>query len=229
VNSAGELLDRLNVKVSGIHNFEANPVMASDGSNFLVLWQTGRLRLNNCQEYPEECIPIKLVSDISGARLNSKGQLLDQKSFPVTFDRQDQSGVSVAWNGENFLSVWDGSAPTGISAAWINSAGVTRNQRAIPLYSSGHNEQAPTIIWNGSFFFLSWRSVHDDKARIEGIRLSKEGVPLDSSFITINDSRTKGDPAKVAWANSVFMVVWAEYVGNSGFDNIYGALLHFSE
>src|SRR5206468_1619647 len=70
---------------------QLTPAVASDGTNYLVVWQDAR-EVN--------------ASDIYAARLRQDGNVLEPNGFPVSADTNGQYEPDVAFDGVDFLVVW---------------------------------------------------------------------------------------------------------------------------
>ena len=70
---------------------QENPAVASDGSDFLVVWQDDR-----ASEY----------ADIVATRVSASGTVLDPEGIEICTAANTQSGPAVSSNGKGYLVVW---------------------------------------------------------------------------------------------------------------------------
>ena len=69
---------------------QIEPTIGFDGSNFIVFWTDGRDSLEQ----------------IYGARVTTSGVVLDPGGFQLIMEREEQISPSVAFDGTNYLVVW---------------------------------------------------------------------------------------------------------------------------
>ena len=98
VSTAGDVLDpfEIDIGVGGINIFGPGPTVASDGSNFLVVWNR-RISSSNY--------------DIFGARVTGGGSLLDGPpddtgGIPISTAPNSQNSPKVAFDGTRYLVAW---------------------------------------------------------------------------------------------------------------------------
>ena len=86
------------------------PQMARGGNGFLLVWEDTRTNYNNTLEGAapqggyESGTQLK---DIYAARLDAAGQLMDPTPIVVAQAPWSQTRPQVAWNGQNWLVVWN--------------------------------------------------------------------------------------------------------------------------
>ena len=92
VTPSGLVLDTAGVRISAEADDQSCPAIAFDGTRFLVVWQDRRGGLSY---------------DIYGARVSCTGVVLDSSGFVVSRATGDQVVPSIAFDGTNFLVVWE--------------------------------------------------------------------------------------------------------------------------
>ena len=118
--------------------------MAWNGTNFLVVWQDHRSGT---------------IDDIYGARVSAAGSVLDPAGIPISTAANDQLAPAVAWNGTDFLVVWE-DCRSGTNYDIYGDPGERRRQRARPRghlhLHRGEPPVAPAVAWNGTDFLVVW-------------------------------------------------------------------------
>jgi hypothetical protein len=91
VDTDGNSLDTMPLVICGANDLQERPRVASDGKNFLVVWQD----LRNGRDW-----------DVYAARITAEGKVLDPGGFLVASGAHNQAKPQIAWDGQNFLVVW---------------------------------------------------------------------------------------------------------------------------
>lgn len=169
------------------------PAMASNGSEFLLVWSDG--------------------SDLRGTRIDATGNQLDP-NLVISNATGVQEMPQVASNGTDFLVTWtDGrNADKDIYAARVTAAGVVADPNGIVVYSGAHPQDWPRVASNGTDYLVTWETNLDGtNLDVYGQRITAAGATLDGSGIPIATSTT------VEWLPSVgslggnYVVVWSEF------------------
>lgn len=95
VTADGRVLDPNGIRICSLSGIQSYPAVASDGRDFLVVWQDDR------DERSTE-------SDIYGARVTVQGVVLDPNGFRISGAIHPQYAPSVAFNGRHYLVAWLG-------------------------------------------------------------------------------------------------------------------------
>src|SRR4029077_16903400 len=88
VDATGLLLTRA---TSGVAKGQFNPAVAWDGTSYFGVWGDGRNGVD---------------SDVFGGRVDASGAVLDGRGIPISTAAGEESAPSIAWNGSEYLSVW---------------------------------------------------------------------------------------------------------------------------
>jgi hypothetical protein len=186
------------------------PAAASNGATTLVVWGDYRSGAG---------------SDIYGARVTGS-TVLDPNGVAVSTATNDQYSPSVAFNGTNWLVVWQ-DYRTGSSGdvygARVSTAGAVLDSVSTGIAISAGataDELSPRVASNGSAYLVVWqdsRNVATTSTDIYGARVSTAGAVLDASGIQVSNAATDQFYAVVAFDGTNYMVVWQD--GGGG---IYG-------
>ena len=120
----------------------------------------------------------------------------------------------MAWNGTDFLVVWQDS-PLGRHVDIYGDPGERRRQRARPRghphLHRGRRPAAPAVAWNGTDFLVVWEDYRVGFTDIYGARVSGAGTVLDPAGIPISTAAER-PVARRRWPGTArdFLVVWTD-------------------
>ncbi len=208
VAPTGDVLDNMDgFPISSGSESKFSPAVAFDGTNYLVIF--GKFSSAS-------------ASDIYGARICPSGQVLDE--FPISLSDGDQAFPSIAFDGINYMVVWEdtreGSGPslqTNVYGARITPSGTILDPSGIEIATAPGYQGDAQITFDGLNYFVVWRNVesffqYPPVSEIYGRRIKIDGTLLDSSPETdgiaiSNTALGKGDLA-VAFNGTNHFVVW---------------------
>jgi hypothetical protein len=210
VTSSGVVLDTAGIPVSTGDGGRAYPAAAFDGHNLLVVWSDGRG---------------DWYSNIYGSRVTPAGVVLDSAGVSVATAAYDQGAPAVAFDGTNYLAVWEdgrtGGAP-GICGARVTPSGVVLDPIAIPISTAESLQWQPAVAFDGQDFLVVWAGWRgEDEPDVFGARVTPAGVVLDTAAIPISIAPDEQWLPAVAFDGANFLVVWLDR--RSGDDDIRGA------
>jgi hypothetical protein len=193
-------------------------VVASDGTNHLVLWPD--LRAGRPYRYETG-----ISSDVFGARVSRAGAVLDGSGIAVSPSANRQSDPAVSFDGTNYLVVWtDGRADsTAVYAARVTPAGEMLDGAGILIASGPADRFRPAVSFDGTNHLVVWEGRRSDAegSDVYGVRVSRAGVVLGSPFV-VSFAGDGAEAPAVAFDGTNFLVVWAGHRSVTG-DGIYGA------
>ncbi len=94
VNRSGFVLDPEGIAISTAPDYQEVPVLAFDGTNYLVVWEDDR---DGWQ----------VGSNIYGTRVDRSGSVLDPEGIPISIDYDSQKYPAVIFAGAHYLIVWE--------------------------------------------------------------------------------------------------------------------------
>lgn len=146
------------------------------------------------------------------------------KPFVVTAS-STQDHAAVAFNGANYLVVWDDlrSGSYDVFGARIDPATglvLPTDIDGIAISTGIASQQLPSIASNGADFFVVWQDTRTGPAKIYGARVTGAGVVTDANGIALGGGPAAQSSPSVAWDGTNYFVVW-EDTRNAGTD-IYG-------
>ena len=164
------------------------PDVEKGNQSYLFVWEDSRTHLNEDVLYEQSQV------DIYGARMDSKGVLLDSIPIIISQSAHSQTDPEAHWNGENWLVVWQSLDinPAGtyysahIHAARVSPQGVVLDDPPIEVY---------VYPWSGSAIFAASNADSNwvvftegssaGEANIRGFRISPQGEVLNPGGVQI--------------------------------------------
>jgi hypothetical protein len=183
VSAAGAVLEPSGIAVS---NHGGDPAVASDGTNYLVVWPDSRSGTS---------------SDIYGARVSAAGAVLDGSGIAVSTADNYQMDPAVTYDGTNYLVVWaDRRSGTDwdIYGARVSAAGAVLDGSGIAVSTAANHQSHPAVAYGGTNNLVVWkdyRSATDCfeiyapcRCDVYGARVSAAGAVLDGSGLPVATS-----------------------------------------
>jgi hypothetical protein len=200
---------------------EQRPAVASNGSNYLVVWQDYRNTANN-------------GVDIYGVRVGISGGVLDLSAIPISAAGGDQILPAVAASGTGYMVVWQDYRNSAVSGAdiygtLVTSGGTVVNASGIPISTANTDQLFPAVIGNGTDYFVAWqdgRNLANSGFDIYGTRVTGAGVVQDASGLALTQAAGAQYSPALAFNGTDYLVAWSDErnLGTSGVD-IYGTRL----
>ncbi len=158
--------------------------------------------------------------------MSAAGGVLDPAGIAISTAANNQSTAAVAWNGTDFLVVWQDERPGAsnydIYGSRVSVTGTVLDPAGIPISTAANYQAGPALAWNGTNFLVVWGdqrsgSFHD----IYGARVSGGGSVLDPTGIAISTATNyQLAPVVASWSGS-FLVAWQDRRSGTDYD-IYG-------
>ncbi len=169
---------------------QRNPAAAFGKKVYLVVWSDGTRQ------------PLGKAADIYCARIEARtGRSLDPQGFPVCKAKSIQGYPAVAFDGKNFLVVWEdfrGGKDYDIYAARVTEEGKVLDPDGFLVSARPANQCRPAVAFAGGMHFVVWMDARRYPVYgIWGARVTPEGKCLDSGGIEIAaESEEKIDSLK---------------------------------
>jgi len=212
VNQSGTVIDPAGIAISTSSRWQSLPSVTFGGTNYLVTWEDQRSSI--------------YYSDVYGARISQSGTVLDPDGIPISTARDYQGYPSVAFDGINYMVVWQDRRNGGndIYGARVNQTGVVLDLDGIPVSVGAWHQMVPAVAFDGANYLVVWQyeRTHQYYTDIYCARVSPSGLVLDSAGISISTAIDYQGNAAVAFDDTNFLVVWEDYRSGSEYD-IYGA------
>lgn len=206
VDTSGEVLDSTSLFISTA--CDAQLFGSSDwcGSSYMVVWEEG--------------------GDLYGTRSDHLGNVLDSATLHVCTVTENQGRPDLTWGEENFFAVWEDfrNLNFDIYGARIDSGGTVVDASGLPIQVDPATDQRrPAIAFDGGNYLVVWQEMLDSTEanyRIEGLRVSSEGMPLDPQPLLLSQG-DKGSFPDVSFGGGTYLAVWLD----ANFWEIHGALI----
>ncbi len=210
MDQSGALLDTSGIAISTAEGDQIYPSLSFDGTNYLVVWEDHR----------------GFASDIYGARIDQEGVLLDSLGIAITTAIDQQWHPSVAFDGTNYLVVWEDQRNASFSDAYgarVNQSGIVMDSNGIAISTAEYRQSRPTVAFDGENYFVVWQDSRGILAwDIYGTRVTTSGIVLDTNDIPISVSINWQYFPALAFDGSNYLVIWQDDQ-NGYFSDIYGA------
>jgi len=152
VDTTGLVLQPDGIQICANEDDQIYPSAASDGTNYLVVWQDNLDPPNN----------------IWGARLDSSGTLIDTVAIPISLAEGDQKYPAIAFDGNDYVVVWQDNR-NGIDYD-IYGARVSTNGTVIDSFAVSNaigNQLSPDIAYSSHnqvlVVYSGWTSDYEGK------------------------------------------------------------------
>lgn len=164
-------------------------------------------------------------------RVGTDGTVLPDPGGHLQF-LGDSSGFAfdsaVAWDGEDFLVVWDESpgsptAPSDIYGARVRPDGTARERRGFPISTAPGVQRHPDVVWTGRRFLTVWEDLRTGNADIRAARVRSDTRVDDPDGLPIATASAEESTPAVAHHNSKSLIVWRSVL--EGTSSIRGARL----
>ena len=195
VSPDGRVLDSIGFPVSRAVDVQQDPVVASDGSGFLVAWedQRGGLRWN-----------------VYAARVDSTGRVLDPAGILLRGVNGDKHSPAVTYGAGSYLVSWDeyyGSR--NVVAAFVDSTGQTGE--AIEVCAAPGAQGSPAAAFGDSVFLVAWDDARNGgRSQVHAARLTASGAVLDSGGFPVLFPHDAQQLPSVGFDGTNFLVAWQE-------------------
>jgi len=180
------------------------PAVASDGTNFFVVWIDMRNRDSSW-------------FDVYGSRVSATGEVLDPGGIPICTRASSAYYPSVAFDGANYFVVWsddrdqsNGDPRLEIYGARVSPGGVVLDPDGI-LITHGEVAGQPTLAFNGTEHLVcayTWEHNGHRGTTLLGVRVTPAGEVRDSEELILHQSDGGDYPAIVASAGGEWLVAW---------------------
>ncbi|MEO0092021.1 MAG: T9SS type A sorting domain-containing protein [candidate division WOR-3 bacterium] len=204
VSTSGMVLDPQGIPISTADYDQWSPAVVFDGTNYFVVWADNR----DGDWYP----------DIYGARVSTSGVVLDPNGIQISaemYDFYEQYNPSVAFDGTNYLVVWEinreGGYMTDIFGARVGKDGNVLDPYSIPIVFAQEDQYNPSVSFDGTNYLVVWEDWRNWNSDIYGAQVTRTGTVINTNgFIISNADDDQYEPA-IAFDGTNYLVVWADY------------------
>lgn len=179
------------------------PGAAHDGTNFLVAFRDTRLSsaIN--------------PADIFGLRVSNALVKVDMTSQVLSRQANDENKPKVAFNGTNYLVVWEDYRPglvSDIMGARINTSGTVLDANGITISTAANYQFSPAVAANGPDWLVTWQDRRNGTGTddIYAARVQANGSVPDTMGIVVNAAAGVQLAPAVAADGTNYMVTWRD-------------------
>jgi hypothetical protein len=185
-----------------------NPAVASDGTDYLVVWEDER----NISDF-----------DIYGARVAADGTILDEVGIAVSTEVGNEEEPAVAFDGTNYLVVWTDrrSGSLDIYGCRVGTDGTVLDPGGIAISAPADAQLNPAVAFGDTVYLVTWTDWRDGNANIYAARVTMDGTVLDPSGFAVCDTTLEQAYPSVSSDGSGWLAVWHDY--RSGQADICGS------
>ncbi len=198
VSQSGTVLDTPGVAVCTSSGDQVAPLLAYNGTDYLVLWQA----------------PGTAVRDIYGARISRQGNVLDPNGFVVSAAPNVQDQPAVAADGDGFLVVWSDwrNADRDIYGARVTSTGQVLDTAGIRICSAAGSQGSAAVEYDGTNFLIVWQDERNGEQDIYGARVTPQGTILDT-FAVVTQQGDQLDPVLDRGSGGKILLAYSGWTG----------------
>ena len=151
------------------------------------------------------------------------GEFLLDTNVVLVPTRGDQMEAAVAFDGTNFLVVWEDASHGGIYGSRVDQSGAVLDPVGIAISGAASGQYVPAVSFDGTSFLVVWQDYRSGNDDIYGARVNLAGIVLDPDGIPISTATDRQESPAVAIDGTSFLVVWADHRGGEYETDIYGA------
>lgn len=201
---------------------QERPSIARGAQQSLVVWEDNRTSLAGYVKPPNG---LHANRDIYAMRLDDSGAPIGAAPVVVNDDTWDQLDPHVAWNGENYLVVWESTRTTqffysgGIYAARVSPNGKVLDDPPIVIEdSSDFDERSPRVASDGT----NWLVVYNDYAggaseTLDGVLVHPQGFVMQKQTLIPGGQFQQAVNPDLEFATDRFLAVYERgYHGSYG-------------
>ncbi|MHC4609928.1 MAG: hypothetical protein ACYS7M_06230 [Planctomycetota bacterium] len=181
--------------------------IARGGDQCLAVWSDGR-------STPDDYWPFGTEgsgTDIYGARLDTAGNVMDIGPLVINQDLGDQIEPRVAWNGENWLVVWERETVTLPTYEMLEALRVAPDGTVLdPSPIVVHDNQSyysNTVIEGGSGDWVVLFQTNGPTDGLHAVRIVGDGTVANPGGLHVHDTIFSLD-FDLAFAQDEYLIVW---------------------
>jgi len=181
-------------------NLQESPAIAFDGTNYLVVWQN-----KTGNQY-----------NIIGCRVSQSGVPIDGSGFTICSASKDQKNPAVAFDGTNYLVVWQdyrSNSNWDIYGCRVTKTGAvldgTNNNGGIKISKASGDQKTPAIVFGDTSYFVAWDDQRPGFHEIFGSRVSVAGNTLDTLGVRVSFNNTSSNNPSIAFDGTNYLVAWS--------------------
>ncbi|ATB31292.1 PKD domain-containing protein [Melittangium boletus] len=176
-------------------------VVGTDGSGYLVVWTDERDH----------------DADLYGARVGSNGEVLDPLGFPISRAPNAQENPAIAFDGTNYLVVWNDLRRTDgsdIYGARVSKTGTVLDPAGLPLATVPTPLlflRRPALAFDGTNYLLAWEENYQEGSQrdLRAVRVNLAGATVGSRIVLSNAALDQTSVA-LSFDGTNYLAVWKD-------------------
>ena len=207
ISASGSLIDSSGVQLSSSPDYDMNPSVGFDGTNYLVMWA--------------ELDPSWDSGSVCGRRVTVEGVPLDSglirpalpgfiPSYPSV--SADQASFLVAFSAYETVNYEDN-----VFCARISPDGGVFGP-VITFPAGADAQYGASGASDGTNYLAAWLESRGQGEAVQAARVSADGTVLDSVGFAVNDGAGNKYCLATAFGDSIYLVAWADYRSGEGPD-----------
>ena len=220
VSSSGTATDPSGILISASAQTQGKPAIASDGTNYLVVWQEDR---GGGPPF-----------DIYGMRIDSTGNELDGDAIAISTNVGSQEYPAVAFGNDSiYLVVWQDnrSGTDDIYGCRVTTSGNVLDGPGIAISTATGRQRYPAVAFGDTNFLVVWgderSGISTDDIYGTVVEPDDGNVVSPSGNVIANDANWQDNPS-VAFDGTNYLVVWDDYGSGTFEEDIYGVRVNQS-
>lgn len=207
VSAKGEVLDASDIAIGVAASSLVQPALAYDGVQYLAVWEN---------------FDSTMYSDsLGGARVTPAGVVQNSPAITLDVGANRQQEPAVAYNGTNYLVVWEDCrngklSDADVYAARVSQSGTILDGTGIAISTAAKGQLRPTVASNGADYLVVWRDTRysETDSDIYAARVTSDGTVLDSAGIALSKGGYRESDPAVASNGSNYLVAWDDSRNN---------------
>lgn len=220
ISASGTVTDADGILIASSAQDQGKPAVASDGINYLVVWEEARSG--------------GYTKDIYGMRIDASGRQLDEDAIAISTSTGSQQYPAVAFdNNSTYLVVWqdDRSGTNDIYGARVSASGNVLDPPGIAISTATGRQRFPSVAFDGTNFLVVWGDERGGSSTddIYGTLVEPDdgNVVTPSGNVIADDANWQDNPS-VAFDGTNYLVVWDDYGSGTFDEDIYGVRVNQS-
>ncbi|HEY5920588.1 MAG TPA: EGF domain-containing protein, partial [Kofleriaceae bacterium] len=147
LSSTGAVLDPVGIVISNANRRQVAPVIASNGTDYLVAWEDGRAD------------SLWAVKDVYAARVTAAGSVIDPAGIAVCATPQFQDMIAIASDGADYLLAWrdNSTSSPSVYTARVTSAAALPDGSGVEFApASSYFYPFVSLASNGTSYLIAW-------------------------------------------------------------------------
>ncbi|MBN1695018.1 T9SS type A sorting domain-containing protein [candidate division WOR-3 bacterium] len=219
VSTSGNVLDPPGIAISTATGRQQFPSVASDGTNFLVVWGDERGGSSS-------------TDDIYGTLVEPDGNVVSPSGNVIADDANWQDNPSVAFDGTNYLVVWgdygSGTWEEDIYGVRVNQSGNPVDASSFAISTASKGQWFPVVAFDGTNYMVVWFDKRtNNSSDIYGTRVNQSGTVLDAAGTPIIPYSGTQEYPFIVFDGTNYLVGCENYQSES-VQNVLGAVVNTS-